>query len=205
MTKKKSRSQILHSYANLVARVKADESYFTSLPDPPEPRHEPEFIDDASLDDLNHLRDLIHLRDQLTVLKHRLPVTHSLVFTTPSKDILGTPYKQTDYNTITELNTGSFSLSLKASVNQDLLKYELKVFDILQDLKGLHRVSETLSCHYRFHGNLRSQAILILGDVDLLKEAEWNRQRIQSSRLQEQYVFRNGIVLLRSLDLCVGI
>lgn len=200
MTKKKSHSQILHSYTNLVARVKADEAFLTSFPDRPEPQHEPESIDDASLDDLNHLRDLIHLRDQLTMLKHRLPVTNSLVFTAPSNDILGTPYKQTDYNTIKELNTGSFSLSLKASVNQGLLKYELKVFDILQDLKGLNRVSETPLCHRRFHDNLLVQTILILGDVDLLKEAEWNRQRSRSSRSQEQHVLRNGILLFHSLS-----
>ena len=203
MTKKKSSSQIFNSYTNLIARVKADEAYSVSFPELdsslPELRHEPGLV--VSLDDLNHLRDLIHLRDQLILLKHRLPVTHSLVFTAPSSHIPSTTYKRTDYNTINELNARNFSLSLKASENQDLLRYELKVFDILHDLKCLRRVSETLSCHYRFHESLLTQVAQILRDVDLLKEAEWNRQMVQTSRPQDQYVFRNGTLL--SLHLSV--
>ena len=201
MTKKKSHSQILNSYTNLVSRVKAEEAYSTSWPESDsslhELRHEPGRV--VSLDDLNHLRDLIHLRDQLILFKHRLPITRSLVFTAPSSHIPKTAYKRTDYNTINELNAGNFSLSLKASENQDLLRYELKVFDILHDLKGLRRVSETLSSHYRFHESLLTQAILILRDVDLIKEAEWNRQMFQHSRPQDQYVFRNGALLLLHL------
>lgn len=197
MTKKKSPSQVLHSYKNLIARVRADETSLTSLPgfdsSIPDLQHDPEHINDASLDELDHLRDLIHLKDRLTMLKHRLPVMQSMVFTSSLQYIRRNPYKQTDYNLIEQINTGSSALSLTAHINQAFLTFELRVFEIFHDLKNLDRVSDHLASHRRFHDSVLQQASMVLRDLDLIKEVEWRRQRSELGASLDESVFQNGM------------
>lgn len=128
MPKKKSPSQILHSYTGLISRVKTEEASLpvvlsvndSSVPQSslPQPEYDLECINGVSLEDLNHLRDLLHLKKELSMLSSRFPLISIMHFVSPPQHFHDNPYEQTDYTRIEETNIGRTALSLKSAANR---------------------------------------------------------------------------------------